>query len=146
MSNRFTVVPAVYIIVRRDDKVLFIRRANTGYHDGLYALPAGHIDGGEPAHIAAIREAKEEVGITIAPDDVQLKHVMHRFAEEADHERVDFFFEVTKYAGEPSNNEPEKCDDIQWFSLADLPENTSPVCKSALEMIAADQVYSSHNF
>lgn len=89
--QRFTLVLAAYLIIRQDDKVLLIRRANTGYYDGMYALPAGHVDGNEPAHRAAIREAKEEVGVTIHEEDLRFVHVMHRVAEEGDHERVDFF-------------------------------------------------------
>lgn len=143
---RFTVIPAVYIIVRKTDRVLLIRRANTGYHDGSYALPAGHVDGGESAEAAAIREVKEEVGLDIAPEDMHFVHVMHRVAEEGDHERVDFFFEARKWQGEPKNMEPEKCDDIGWFKESELPENTVMVTRLAIENAAKGTYYSHHNF
>lgn len=146
MKQRFKIVPAVYIILRDGDKILLLKRANTGYHDGLYALPAGHIDGDEPALQAAIREAKEEVGITIPEASMRFVHVMHRVAEEGDHERVDFFFEADDWQGEPRNMEPEKCDDVQWFSLDALPANMSDISKIAVEKVAASEVYSDHNF
>jgi 8-oxo-dGTP diphosphatase len=144
--NRFALVPASYIILRKDDKILLIRRANTGYLDGFYSLPSGHIDGNEPAVQAAAREAKEEVGVDISIEDLQFVHVIHRVAEEKDHERVDFFFEASKWQGEPTNCEPEKCDDLQWFSLENLPEKISPVVKQALEMIQAGGYYSDIDF
>jgi len=140
--NRFSLVPAAYIILRQEDKILLIRRANTGYLDGFYSLPSGHIDGNEPAIYAAVREAKEEVGIDIDPNDLKFVHVIHRVAEEKDHERVDFFFEANKWQGEPSNMEPEKCDDIQWFKLDELPVKLSSVVAQALENIKNNSYYS----
>jgi 8-oxo-dGTP pyrophosphatase MutT (NUDIX family) len=140
--SRFTLVPAAYIILRKENKVLLIRRANTGYLDGFYSLPSGHIDGEEPAIQAAVREAKEEVGIDIDASDLHFVHVIHRVAEEKDHERVDFFFETSKWKGETTNREPEKCDDIQWFSDDNLPAQLSPVVKQALQKIVAGEQYS----
>jgi len=143
---KFTVIPAAYVIMQKGDKVLLGRRANTGYRDGYYAFPAGHIDGGESAQRAGAREAKEEVGVTIAEDDLEFAHVMHRVAEEGDVERVDFFFTTTKWEGEPYNAEPHKCDDLQWFSVNKLPETASPITKRVLAQLAAGNVYSHHNF
>lgn len=143
---RFTVIPAVYVILRRGGQVLLLRRSNTGYHDGSYALPAGHIDGGESAVAAAVRETKEEIGLDITPEDLHFVHVMHRRAEEGDHERVDFFFEATKWQGEPDNMEPEKCDDVQWFPEDQLPGNTVTVSKLAIENSRRGIYYSHLNF
>lgn len=142
MSNRFSVVPAAYVLLRKNDKVLLIRRANTGYRDGWYSLPAGHIDGGESALQAAVREAKEEIGIDVAPEDLHFVHIAHRMAEEGDHERVDFFFEAVQWRGEPSNCEPEKCDDVAWFGLGSLPEKTAPLIISVLTAIENGSTYS----
>jgi 8-oxo-dGTP diphosphatase len=58
--------------------VLLLIRANTGYMDGHASLPAGHVEPGEPADAAAVREAKEEIGVVVAPADVSFVHVMHR--------------------------------------------------------------------
>lgn len=144
--SKFSLVPAAYIILRKENKLLLIRRANTGYLDGLYSLPSGHIDGNEPAVQAAAREAKEEVGVDIETSDLRFVHVIHRVAEEKDHERVDFFFETSKWQGEPANCEPEKCDDIQWFSYDNLPPQLSPVVKQALQKIATGEQYSDLDF
>lgn len=144
MNERFQVTPAVYVIFRREDTVLLLRRANTAYMNGMYSLPAGHLEGDETAEQAAVRESKEEVGVSIALEDLQFKHVMHR--KSVGHERIDLFFEADKWTGEPKNTEPDKCDDLAWFSLANLPENTVPEVKYALGCVAAGSVYSNYNF
>ncbi|HUS26057.1 MAG TPA: NUDIX domain-containing protein [Nevskiaceae bacterium] len=125
-SQRFHVVPAVYVIFRDGDKVLLLKRANTGYRDGEYSMPSGHVDGGEPAVVAAAREAKEEVGVTIDPTDLKLVHTQHRLAEEGDHERISLYFEATKWQGEPVNAEPHKCSGLLWADMAALPKNLVP--------------------
>jgi 8-oxo-dGTP diphosphatase len=86
MRSRFPV--AVHLFFFRDDRVLLLRRFNTGWEDGKYSVPAGHVDVGESVTEATIREAREEVGITLKPEDIEVIHVMHRKAEE---ERIDFF-------------------------------------------------------
>lgn len=144
--DRFTVVPAAYVILRKDNKVLLLRRQNTGYRDGWYSFPAGHIDGGESALNAAVREAKEEVGVTIMPENLKFVHVAHRAAEERDHERVDFFYEASGWEGEPTNCEPEKCDDVAWFDLDLLPEKITPLIDRVLKYIAEGIYYSDNGF
>ncbi len=51
---------AVYALFEKEGKVALIQRANTGYHDGYYALPAGHIEPEETSPEAVVREAYEE--------------------------------------------------------------------------------------
>lgn len=48
--KRFAIVPAAYIMLRRDDgQVLPQLRQNTGYLDGHWAVgAAGHVEAGEP--------------------------------------------------------------------------------------------------
>jgi ADP-ribose pyrophosphatase YjhB (NUDIX family) len=145
-QDRHTVVPAVYLVLRRDGKVLLARRFNTGYQDGNYSLPAGHLDGGETARQALARETKEEINVAVGVDDLRLLHVMHRKAEEGNHERVDFFFEATAWQGEPQIMEANKCDDLQWFDMASLPENTVEVVEQALRMAADGEPYSEAGF
>lgn len=149
VKERFTVIPAVYILFKRADKVLLIRRFNTGYEDGNYSLPAGHVDGGEPASGAAIREAREEVGVTVKSEDMRFVHLVHRKVDPGDRygqERADIFFEAQKWEGEIVNCEPEKCDELRWESIDDLPENTIPVVADTLRAIARGEYYSSYNF
>lgn len=137
---RHRVIPAVYVLLRRRGKALLLRRANTGYEDGSYTLPSGHLDGGETAREAAAREAWEEAGVRIPATALRLAHVVNRRAK--DGERVDFYFTAERWAGEPENREPVKCSDLRWFPLAALPKNTIPDVRVALESIQSAVPYS----
>lgn len=136
----YTVVPSSYLIFRDGEKILLSRRKNTGYYDGHFSLPAGHIEEGEYALEAAIREAKEETSVGIEPEDLALVNTMYRLC--TDHVRADYFFEVRKFSGTITNPEPDKCDGLDWFKLSELPANIIPYIKAALTEYAAGRVYS----
>ncbi len=129
MTERFQCPVAVHLFLIRDEQVLLLRRYNTGYQDGNYSVVAGHLDGGEEIKAAMIREAREEVGIEIAPEDLRVVGVMHRTSDD---ERIDFFLVVESWAGEIANREPHKCDRLAWFDLDELPENVIPYVRRAL--------------
>ena len=129
-SNRFALVAAVHLFLLSDDRVLLSRRYNTGYEDGSFSVVAGHLDGGETVIAPAIREAQEEAGITLAPDDVSVVGVMHR---RSDDERVDFFVAARRWAGEIVNREPDKCELLAWYPLDHLPPNMVPYVRRALD-------------
>ena len=59
MKERNLNVPASYLVLMKDHKVLLLQRANTGYHDGDYSIIAGHVEKDETFTDAVIREARE---------------------------------------------------------------------------------------
>ena len=126
---RTTFPVTVHLFFFRENQILILRRFNTGYADGMYSLPAGHLDGNETVLAAAAREAQEEVGIRLEAEHIHFSSVMHRLDGE---ERVDFFVEVQEWNGEPVNAEPEKCDDVRWINVDELPANTIPYIRQAL--------------
>jgi len=128
MRAKFPVT--VHLFFFRGDQILLLRRYQTGYMDGHYSLPAGHLDGEETVRMAGVREAREEIGVGINPADMVFAGVFHR--HEGD-ERVDFFVQVRSWSGEPVNTEPEKCDELRWADLSALPENTVPYVRRAIE-------------
>ncbi len=139
-KNRHTNIPAAYVVFMHNDDVLLLRRYNTGYQDGKYSLVAGHVEAEESFSAAAVREALEEAGVGVAPEDLEFAHMTHRRAE--DSERVDVFFVVRKWHGELTNREPEKCDDLSWFNIRSLPDNLIPYVRQALEAIRDKKAYS----
>lgn len=131
MPERFTYVAAVHLfLVRADGAVLLLRRCNTGYEDGNWSVVAGHLDGGEEVKAAAMREAREEVGVIIAPANLDIVGVMHRKSTD---ERVDFFLVAARWEGEARNREPDKCDALQWCAPDHLPTNIVPYVRRALD-------------
>lgn len=129
-NQRFDRFPvSVHVFFKRGDLVLMVRRRGTGFCDGMHSVPAGHVMQSESILEAAAREAKEEVGVEISSSDLAVVGVMHRRAVEA---RIDFFITAEHWAGEPRNMEPDKCDEVAWFSKSDLPVDTIPYVHRAL--------------
>lgn len=140
VKERFKLVPSVYLVLIKNNKILLSRRYNTGYFDGNYSFPAGHLDGNETLKQGMVREAKEEVGLELNSDDLELVHVMNR--KIPDRERIDFFFTVKYWVGNPEIMEKNKCDDLSWFEFNNLPENIIPYIKQAIHSISNNIIYS----
>lgn len=142
--RRHTEVVDVHLIVRRGDDVLLTRRAGTGYADGLLHAPSGHTEDGEDVRAAVIREAEEEVGLRLAPDDLRVALVMqHRGPGGAP--RIGWFFEVPGGAGgTPVNREPDKCSEIGWYALSALPDDMVAYCRAGLEAYRAGERFVVH--
>ncbi len=147
--GRFTVVPAVYVLMLRDAEggrnegreVLLQLRQGTGFRDGYWATAAaGHVEDGESLYVAAAREAAEELGITVG--DLEPLCAMQR--TEATglpvDERVDYFFTTTSWTGEPRIVEPGKCADQRWFPLGTLPYPVVPHELAVLQALRAGHV------
>ena len=142
MSERFLPYAASGVIVYNEkQEMCLLRRCNTGYIDGTYNLPAGHLEKGESLQQGAHREALEETGITIT--DSKLIHTTYR---EMKNNRIyiDTIFEVLAYDGEIHNAEPNKCDQVIWVSKDNLPKNIAPSLKHVLEAIFRGEIYSEY--
>jgi len=140
VEERHKIIPASYLVLIKNNKILLQRRFNTGYEDGKYSVVAGHVDKGETFTKAIIREVKEEAGITLQAEDLSVVHVMNRNIQ--DNERIDVFFIAEKWTGNIENKEPNKCDDLSWFDLDDMPDNVIPYIKEAITCIKNKVIYS----
>ena len=125
---------AVYGILRKDNKILLMRRFNTGYKDGFLTLPAGHIERDELPKETMLRELKEETGLICDFESIIGVYAMHRISDSG-RTYVDYYFKISKYDGDPENKESKKCDHIDWYDIEDIPENTLPHIKTALNHI-----------
>ncbi len=135
MHHTNSAVPAAYLILENDGKVLMSIRKNTKYCEGMYQLPAGHVDEGELPMDCVIRESKEEAGIEVAKEDLEFVHISYRTKHDATRDRVDFFFRATRYLGQIQNSEPQKSTPWEWIPLDKIPENTIPHVRRMFEKI-----------
>ena len=92
-----------------------------------------------------VREAQEEIGIIIKQADLKLVHVMQHSSESQKH-YIDFYFQADQYQGDPLNCEPEKCGDVRFFPVNELPENLVGNVRQALENIKKKCPYSEYGF
>ncbi len=131
-AGPFALVPAAYLLLlrqgARSQQVLLQRRVNTGFMDDHWAASAaGHVEFGESCVAAAVREAREELGVGVVEADLEALCTVHRH-QETDRpvdQRVDFFFACRRWSGEPERLEP-KASALGWYDLDDLPEPVVP--------------------
>jgi len=106
-------------------ELLLLRRVNTGFMDGHYALPGGHRQAGEEIVAAAMRECREEARVEV----VDIKPVVVMPYDGG----VDFIFEATRWSGTPGIGEPGKCDDLLFAPTDALPSPTVAFVEASLE-------------
>lgn len=144
MSERALFKGVVNLIIKQEDKILLFFR-NDGffsYSGGWWVIPAGHIEHGETAVEAVIREAKEELDIDILPEDIEFVHIMSNLASKT--EGFDFFFVVKKYSGTLRNCEGDKCVEMRYMSQEEI-KNTKNIVTTtniALNAIIDGKAYS----
>jgi 8-oxo-dGTP diphosphatase len=110
-------------VLHESGRVLLALRQNTGYADGQWNLPSGKLEIGEDALSGMIREAREEVGLRLTPDELRLAATLHHHASPG-HGRLGLVFAAASAPdrqGVPVNAEPHKCGGIQWFPAGALP-------------------------
>lgn len=118
---------AVHMILVKDGKILVQKRKGSKLWPGYYALPAGHVDSGENQYDALIREAQEELGIELDIKNIINSYVvLRRNYFKIDGKKlepyIDYYFEFKKYKGTPKIMEKDKCDELIWVDINDLPE------------------------
>ena len=114
---------SIYLIIKNNEgKILLQRRQGTKLWPGFLALPAGHVDEGENVYDAAIREAREELSITITKQDIIDSFVVNRRNKSLS-PYFDVYFEISSYKGKIKINEPEKCSELKWVDINNLPND-----------------------
>lgn len=136
---------AVYIVIIKDNKVLLQRRQGTKLWFGFLALPAGHIDVGENAYEALFREAKEELDITLSQDSIFDTFVVNRKNNGDFLPYYDVYFVIDSYGGEIKINEVEKCSELKWVDINNLPPDMIDYEISALKNWQNNIRFSTYN-
>ncbi len=125
MTDRFTSIIDVHVILRRADRVLLLRRVGDVFASGQLCLPSGHLERGENVHQAAVRETFEETGIVLDPAALQHVLSIHQRNPGTVHARIGFAFTPGEWDGEPVNAEPHKHSELAWADPAALQPDTA---------------------
>ncbi len=108
------------VILLKDKKVLIGKRINS--HAQKYSIPGGHLEVGESFEEAAIREVKEETGITIRkPKVVAVTNNLETYKLEQLH-YVSVILLARDFSGEAKTMEPNKCEGWNWYDPTDIPK------------------------
>lgn len=139
-KTRHRTIIDVHLILTQAGRVLLAQRQGTGYADGQWHMPSGHLEDGEAARDGLAREVKEEIGIVVQPADMRLVHTLHR-GHPTEEPRLGLFFTASLWQGEVTNCEPHKCGALEWFPLDDLPADMVPYPRAGLEGALEHQPY-----
>ena len=135
MTGRFTSAVDAHVSLRRDGKILLLRRAGDVYATGQLCLPSGHLEAGEHILAAAARETFEETGIALDPAALRLVLAIHRRNPGTTHTRIGFVFEPDHWRGEPAVREPAKCSALTWADPASPPPDTVDYTAAILDAL-----------
>lgn len=130
-KERHKIVAAVYAIIIKNGKILLSLRENTGFMDGWYSLVAGHVEADETVDEAMLREAKEEANIVVK--SMKLGTVMFRKGIDGRDDYMDFFFIIDDYEGDIINKEPQKCGELKFFNITNMPNNVLNYVSKAVD-------------
>lgn len=133
---------AVYIVFRRDNKIAFLLRSNTNWMNDHYGLPAGKVEKKEKFIAAAIREAQEETGIKLKPEDLKL--ILTGQRHHLDSDWVDVVFEAKQWEGKLHNAEPHVHGELAWFNPDKLPRNMVDYVRFYIEQIQTGKNYAEY--
>ena len=118
------ILGSINVFIINENKVLLTRRKNTGWMDGYLCPPGGHIEPGESPTDAALRELKEELGVDVQKSDLEFLCVAAR--NTSPNQYVAYEFAVRNKDLTITNSEPDKCDEIMWVDMNDLPSDLIP--------------------
>ena len=99
------------VAILRDGKILMARRAADDFLGGVYELPGGGVDEGETITEGAIREVKEETGLTVSRVVTTFEGFDYSTNRKPSVRQVNFLVEV-----QPGDVvlDPEEHDDFIW--------------------------------
>ncbi|MEU9744714.1 NUDIX domain-containing protein [Streptomyces niveus] len=121
--------------------LLGLRHPDSAYAGNTWHFLAGHCER-EEAVSCLIREAEEEAGLVIEPDDVELLHLVHLVDSPSARPRIGLVFRARTWSGTPSVQEPDRCVEWRFWNPKDLPDAVVPYTRQAIEGVLAGRLYS----
>jgi 8-oxo-dGTP pyrophosphatase MutT (NUDIX family) len=127
-------VAAVIVHDTQAKRVLLLQRGpDAKFAQGMWDLPVGKSEPGEPITKTAVREVAEETGLVIEPESLRLAHVIHgAWGVESPNGFLTVVFATDEWSGQPTNAEPGKHSQVCWVGVDDVPKEFVPTTASAL--------------
>jgi 8-oxo-dGTP pyrophosphatase MutT (NUDIX family) len=127
-------VAAVIVHDKQAGRVLLLQRGPLSkFAQGMWDLPVGKSEPGEPITETAVREVEEETGVIVDPTSLRLVHVIHgAWGVEAPNGFLTVVFVADQWSGQPTNTEPGKHAQVSWIDVNSIPPEFVPTTASAL--------------
>ncbi len=116
-KTRRNPLPTVDIIIEIRSGIVLVERKNAPHG---WAIPGGFIDYGESAEAAAVREAREETGLTV--------ELIKQFHTYSDPGRDPRFHTISTVFIARANGVPKAGDDAKGIGIFDKNNLPSPLC------------------
>lgn len=135
-------IPTVGVVIINDDKVLLVEHGEkAGHLTGSLGTPGGRIDEGESAIQAAVREVKEETGLTVNKEDLtEIPYIYEAELSRKDGSILSVshtVFVVSKFKGELRGTDETipVWMEIDKLNTSELLANTEDMIKRALNIL-----------
>jgi 8-oxo-dGTP pyrophosphatase MutT (NUDIX family) len=121
VTMKHLVAPSVNVYIMNGSKLLLGRRTGTGWMDGYLCPTGGHIERGETPLLVMAREIEEELGISVNHEDLEFVCVAARNTSPTEYVAYEFAIRDKPY--DFFNAEPEKCSELVWVDLDEMPDD-----------------------
>ncbi|WP_046494461.1 NUDIX domain-containing protein [Streptomyces odonnellii] len=127
-------VAAVIVHDKAANRIVLLQRGeHAKFASGMWDLPVGKSEPGEPVTETAVRELYEETGLTVKPESLKVAHIIHSaWGVEAPNGFLTVVFAAHEWSGEPENREPHKHAQVRWVDAHTIPEEFVATSASAL--------------
>jgi len=142
-NDSMTLLVAAVIVHDQDnDRVVLLRRGpNAKFARGLWDLPTGKSEPGEPITETAVRELREETGLVVDPGALRLAHLIHgAWSVESPNGFLTVVFAAHEWTGELANPEPDKHSEVRWTGTDAIPGDFVSGTARALAHYLSDDV------
>ncbi|MFE4855883.1 NUDIX domain-containing protein [Streptomyces sp. NPDC056670] len=134
LESMTLLVAAVIVHDKATNRVVLLQRSeNAKFAQGMWDLPVGKSEPGEPITETAVRELYEETGLTVKPESLKVAHIIHgAWGVEAPNGFLTVVFAAHEWTGAPENREPRKHAQVCWIDTDSIPEEFVDTTASAL--------------
>ncbi|MEV6791118.1 NUDIX domain-containing protein [Streptomyces sp. NPDC051320] len=124
LESMTLLVAAVIVHDKVTHRVVLLQRSeNAKFAQGMWDLPVGKSEPGEPITETAVRELYEETGLIVEPGSLKVAHIIHSArGVEAPNGFLTLVFAADEWTGEPENREPRKHSQVRWVDAHAIPE------------------------